>query len=189
MTRALKLVGLFVLGFFGFHAHAALADTLVLCDSMSSELKGESQAAGAIGCIDVLSWSWSGTTVVIVGGGGGGAGKPTLAEFSLQKPLDSSSTSLFRFLVSGAPLKGTLQFRQYGQCAATCSNPIPYLTIDMTKARVTSQSLGGSEEQPSESIKFLYDAYKLCYRPTDSNGVLGTQTCQMFTISTNTITP
>ncbi len=182
MTFSQKLLCLCALSIFGLHAHA---DTLVLCDSMTSELKGESVAAGAVGCIDVASFSWGASVPISQSSGVIQAGKPSLADFSLQKYVDSSSTSLFALLVSGATLKGTLQLREYGTCSNACPTPTPYFTVDLTRVKIASQSLGGSGDRPSESISFAYDGIKLCYRPQDpQTGMLQTQTCETYTIST-----
>jgi type VI secretion system secreted protein Hcp len=189
MTRSLKLFWLSVLGLFGLHAHAAFAaDSLVLCDSTPSELKGESIVNGATNCVDVLSWSWGSSLAVSApnGAGGFGVGRPLIGSFSLQKYVDTSSTTFFKFIVTASPLKGTLQFRAYGNCAETCSNPTPYLTVDMTKVYVTSQSMGGSGDRSTESISLTFDTVKLCYRPSDQQGNLGNALCQSYTVSTPT---
>ena len=181
MTLLHKLLCLSILSFFSVYARA---DVLVLCDSMTSELKGESKANGATGCIDVASWSWGASDSITEGAGGIQAGKPNLSNFSLQKFVDSSSTSLFTFLVTGAGLKGTLQFREYASCVDACTTPTPYLTVDMTKVHVASQSMGGSGDRPTESVSLAYDSVKICYRTTDQSGMLGTAVCETYTIST-----
>jgi type VI secretion system secreted protein Hcp len=181
MTLLHKLLWLSVLSFFALHTHA---DTLVLCDSMSSELKGESKAPGATGCVDVTSWTWGASAQISLAGGIVEEGKPSLSVFSLQKFVDSSSTGLFGDLVGGVLLKGTLQFREYGNCPAGCSSPTPYFTVDMTKAHVTAQSIGGAGDRPTESVSLQYDSVKLCYRTADESGTLGAPVCQTYTIST-----
>ena len=180
MTLLQKLLWLCALSLFSLYSYAA--DTLVLCDSITSELKGESQAPGATSCIDVSSWSWGANQVVSLAGG---AGKPEFSAFSLQKFVDSSSTSLFSFLVKGVPLTGVLQFRDYGTCVSACTTPTPYFTVDMTKAFVTAQSIGGSSEgRPTESISFAYQIVKICYRTQDGEGMLGAATCVTYNLAT-----
>jgi type VI secretion system secreted protein Hcp len=184
MTVLQKLLWLCALSFFSLHSYAA--DTLVLCDSITSELKGESQAPGAPNCIDVSSWSWGVSEATAPGGGGGaGAGKPSFSAFSLQKFVDSSSTSLFSFLVKGASLTGVLQFRDYGSCVSACTTPTPYFTVDMTKPFVTAQSLGGSSDgRPTESVSFEYQIVKICYRTQDGEGMLSAPTCVTYNLLT-----
>jgi type VI secretion system secreted protein Hcp len=184
MTVLQKLLWLCALSFFSLYSYAA--DTLVLCDSVTSELKGESQAPGATNCIDVSSWSWGVSESVSIGGSGGaGAGKPSFSAFSLQKFVDSSSTSLFSLLVKGATLTGVLEFRDYGSCVSACTSPTPYFTVDMTKPIVTAQSIGGSSDgRPTESVSFEYQIVKICYRTQDAEGMLGTPTCVTYNLTT-----
>src|ERR1700760_2194592 len=96
-------------------AQVRAAETVVLCDSMSSELKGESVVAGAVGCVDLSSWSWGDSNPVSESGSGGvGAGKPTLSNLNIEKFVDSSTVMLMADLLRGTRFQGTLQLRVYG---------------------------------------------------------------------------
>ena len=180
------LLGLIALSFVAVNAFAA--ETIVLCDSMSTELKGESKAPGATGCVDLSSWGWGESlTTSVSGGGGGGGGKANLSDFTLQKFVDSSTVTFATFLQKATPFKGTLQFRAYIDCAGACSTPTPFFTIDMTRVFVASQSVGGSGDgRPTESISLAYDTIKVCYRTTDPDtGMLGTPLCQSYSVATS----
>lgn len=184
MTLPQKLVWLSALALFGMHAPAAFAETLVLCDSNSAELKGESQAAGAPGCVELLSWTWGVSSPVGQLGSGSGTGQATYSPLSFQKFVDSSSTTFFKFLTTGTHFVGTLQLRVYGNCPQNCPTPTPYLTIDLSGPYVSTQSSGGSgDDRPTESISLAFKTAKLCYRIADpQSGVLATAVCETYTV-------
>jgi type VI secretion system secreted protein Hcp len=65
-------------------------------------IKGESQAHGHKGEIEVLSFSWGvSNSSGHAGGGGGGAGKVSMSDFSVVKYLDSTSPQLFEKCCQG----------------------------------------------------------------------------------------
>jgi len=192
MTPSIKSLGLFLLGLLGLHLGPVSAQTSeagVLC----SEIEGESNRPGSIGCIDVLAWSWGQSVPINIGGGGGQptVGNPSIQDFNFIKTIDTSSEDFFRMLVTGTPFKGIVEYRQYRDCGTACQAPEPYLTINFRDVFVTSNSSSGSNGGglPNESASLAFVDVSYCYRPTIKDGTLGSPQCFAFSRATNTPIP
>lgn len=182
MTRPVKMFWSFLLGLLGMQAGSAFAAINgVLCNPA---IKGESQLAVAPGCIDVLAWSWGLSTPYVVAGGSGTQGKPNFQDISFTKYIDSASASLIKFAAGGGPISGTVDYDEYQTCAAGCQATVPYLSIHLHGAVVTSLSSGGSsgDGRHTENISLAYSEISYCYRPTDSQGTLGTALCFAYSV-------
>ncbi|MGA9668440.1 MAG: type VI secretion system tube protein Hcp, partial [Terracidiphilus sp.] len=109
--------------------------------------------------IQILSFSWGAHQVTSVAGtGGSGAGKADLADLSIMKYLDKSTTPLFKALTTGAHIKtGNMEAVKSG------GNGKPFLKVDFKELFVTSIQLSGSSEIPTESVSFSYNEIKTEY--------------------------
>lgn len=187
MARPMKNFWVFLLGLFGLSGGAAFAATQgVLC---GSDIQGESEYPAAIGCTDVLAWSWGlSGTLGPVGGGGGGA-QASFQDISLTKNIDASSEDLFRLAAMQTAMSGVVEYREYATCGTGCTPSQPYLSIHMKGVRVTSQSMGGSsgENVHTENISLNFTAISYCYRPT-VKGTPGPKQCFAFDVLKNAST-
>jgi len=131
--------------------------------------------------IQILSFSWGASQVTSVAGtGGSGAGKADLADLSIMKFLDKSSTPLFKSLTTGGHIKtGSMEAVKSG------GNGKPFLKVDFKELFVTSVQLSGSSEIPTESVSFSYNEIKTEYSTQDEKGVITTAGSVTFNTKTN----
>ena len=118
-------------------------------------IKGEAQAHGHKGEIEVLSFSWGVSNSGASNGGGGGAGKVQITDFSIVKYLDSASPQLFEACCSGQqiPSANMTILRKAG------GGQQEFFTIKMTDVFVTGVSPGGTtggNSVPLEQISFSF---------------------------------
>jgi type VI secretion system secreted protein Hcp len=131
-------------------------------------VEGESLVSGFEKQIDILAWSWgasqSGTMHT---GGGGGGGKVSVNDLSVTKYVDAASPNLFLFCCNGQHMdKVTLTCRKAG------GDALPYLTVEMEQAMVTSVASGGSggEDRFTENVTFNFAKVKLAYTQQGTKG-------------------
>ncbi|HET8940392.1 MAG TPA: type VI secretion system tube protein Hcp [Rudaea sp.] len=186
MTRPIKGLWFFLLSLLGFYSSAAVAaSAAVLCNT---DIKGDSQATGAAGCIDVLAWSWGLSSQVTTGAKGSVLSPATFKEFTFTKSIDSSSDDLLRFAsVHTPPISGTVEFREYMNCGTGCDSTTPYLTIRLLNVQVSSLSTGNSSgsDLDTESISLIFNKVSYCYQ-TQSKG---SPQCFAFDLTTNSSMP
>jgi type VI secretion system secreted protein Hcp len=187
MVRWVRNGFVLLLGALGLHSSPAMAQATtdgVLC---FTEFDGESTRPDSPGCIDVLSWSW-GVGVGVDPGGGGNppqVSAPSFSEITFSKSVDAASEDLVRFLVTGMPVKGIVNYREFRDCGASCPTDEPYLTINFRDVFVTSSSQSGSEGSSAfESISLFYGDISYCYRPVLKDGQ-GPVQCFAFSRGSN----
>jgi type VI secretion system secreted protein Hcp len=118
-------------------------------------IKGESQARGHKGEIEILSFSWGVSNAGAKTGGGGGAGKVQMSDFSIIKYMDSSSPQLFEACCSGQPIQNaslTIARKAGG-------GQQEFFKIKLTDVLISSVSPGGAtggNTEPLEQISFNF---------------------------------
>jgi type VI secretion system secreted protein Hcp len=144
-------------------------------------IKGESVDDKHKDWIQVLSFSWGASQVTSVAGtGGSGAGKADLANLSIMKFLDKSTTPLFKALTTGTHIKtGSMEAVKSG------GNGKPFLKVDFKELFVTSIQLSGSSEIPTESVSFSYNEIKTEYSTQDEKGVITVAGSVTYNTKTN----
>ncbi|MDN5937421.1 MAG: type VI secretion system tube protein Hcp [Salinisphaera sp.] len=134
-------------------------------------VKGESKDSKHPDEIELLSWSWGASQPGSMHtSGGGGVGKASFSDLSIQKFVDSSSPTLWKFLTKGSHFAtGTFVQRKAG------GEQVEYFVIDLKKILVSSVSTGGSggDEQLTESISLNFEEFKLSYVPQKDDGTAG----------------
>ncbi len=124
------------------------------------------------GAIDVLSFSWGASNTSTYGTGSSGkeakAGRADLANLTIMKVLDATSPTLFSHCVSGDILK-TVE--------VIYDKPVgdkqqDYFRIFLQDALITSVQQSGSNENPTESVSFAYQAIEVAYKPEKDTGEL-----------------
>lgn len=186
MAGAIKNLSLFLLGLVGLFPGLLAAqstDVGVLC----SEIQGESDRPTDVGCIDVLSWSWGQSTSTT--GVPPIPGTPLTQAFVFNKTIDSSSEDFLQRVITGSPIKGIVEYRQYRDCGTSCQATEPYLTINFSDVVIASNSAGGSSgSSPNESVVLEFGDVSYCYRPTQK-GVLGAPQCFAYSRDGNVSIP
>jgi type VI secretion system secreted protein Hcp len=150
--------------------------TLLYSASLSANIflnidgaEGESQSADFNGQIDVLDWSWSGDR---------NGANVDLGEVSVVKYVDSASAKLFEYLVTATYIENIkLVVTRAGEVSTE------YLSIELTGARVSSLSTGGSngEDRLTENVSFSFDEITYKYTQQSEDGSAG----EMFTYTHN----
>jgi type VI secretion system secreted protein Hcp len=134
-------------------------------------IDGETTQAGVVGQgIQVLAWSWgmSSSSSFSPGTAGFSAGKPNLQDLSFTKYTDATTCSLQTKLLFGGVLPKVELFmlKQTGEAGER----VPYFTLTLTNAFITSMSLGGSggEDRTTENVTLGFQKYELAYKKADA---------------------
>jgi type VI secretion system secreted protein Hcp len=131
-----------------------------------TDIKGESVVKGHEEEIDILSWSWSmsqqGTAHT---GSGGGAGKVQVSDLVISKMTDAASPNVVKAICTGKHIsEAVLTLRKAGE------TPLDYMVITLTDVLITSYSVGGGGDIPTESIGLTFASFKESYQPQDKTG-------------------
>ena len=134
-------------------------------------IKGESLSAKHKDEIEVHSWSWGASNATSIHGSGLSAGKVSISDLSLAKPVDKSSAKLLELCCTG---------KHIASGVLTCSkstgdkNPADYLTIKFETIHIASVSGGGSsgDEVGSESVSFAFAKFEYDYKVQGLDGTL-----------------
>jgi type VI secretion system secreted protein Hcp len=138
---------------------------------------GEATQAGHKGEIQISSFSLGASNPTNIGiGSGHSSGKVTLSDFSITKPTDSSSPTLFKNCCGGKPYtKVTAAIQK-----STGAGGGAFLTYDFTNVYVTSVSWagtggagGGGHDTPHETVTFTFEKVQITYKSQKSDGSLG----------------
>jgi type VI secretion system secreted protein Hcp len=135
-------------------------------------ITGESQKSGAVGWIEIFSFSNGASNPSSVAfGTGSGAGKVDLSSLSLQKQLDMSSPFLFENCCSGTHASTAQMIVREATGTTTTQT---YYQYDMTEVFVDSISWGGAAGggKPSESLSVSAKSLAITYWSQDATGVL-----------------
>jgi type VI secretion system secreted protein Hcp len=135
-------------------------------------ITGESQKQGAVGWIEIFSFSNGASNPSSVAfGTGSGAGKVDLSSLSLQKQLDMSSPFLFENCCSGVHA-ATAQMIVREATGTTTTQT--YYQYDMSEVFVDSISWGGAAGggKPSESLSVSAKSLAISYWSQAADGTL-----------------
>ena len=145
------------------------------------DLKGEAEAAGFEGAIEILSFNWGASNPTNPSGTGGGSGKVSLSEFSIMKKTDSASNKLFANCCAGEHFdKATVSFRKAG------GEQVVYLIYEFETVFTTSIMWSGStggDDVPTESASFAYKKVTITYHPQEDAGGAGGPDIQSWDVS------
>jgi type VI secretion system secreted protein Hcp len=145
-------------------------------------IKGESQATGHVGEIQLLSFSWGGSqTSSVAGTGGSGAGKVNLQHLNIMKNLDSGTVPMFKAITLGSHIAtGTLTAIKAG------AGGKPFLQVDLTELFVSSIDFSASSEIPTETVSFSYNQIAISYFSQDEKGTMSLSSKSTYNLKTNT---
>lgn len=150
---------------------------------LSNDINGESADDKHKNEISVLSFSWGASqTTSVSGSGGSGAGKASLADLSIMKNYDASSSPLYKALLLGTHITtGVLTSVKSG------ADGSPFLTISLGELFVTSIQISGSSEVPMESVSFSYNTIKTQYAQQDETGKLNVKAAVSYDLKANKV--
>ena len=138
------------------------------------DLKGESQDDQFKDCIQIDSWSWTGTNASTHHvGSGGGFGKVMHGDLQCQKYLDKASIILFDKLNCGDHFKEAILHCRKKQGSE--GKALEFLKITMKHVTVSNVSLGGHNNAGaiSESLSLSYEEVKFEYTEQKPDGTKG----------------
>jgi len=123
--------------------------------------------------IDILSFSFGVSQANVIGAGSSGAestaGRANLSDVTIMKVADKLSPDLFLDCAAGTTLDEVDII--YDKPVGVSNAQQDYFKIHLEKAFITSFSISGSSENPSESISFAFSKIKISYNP-EENGVM-----------------
>jgi type VI secretion system secreted protein Hcp len=124
------------------------------------------------GHIDILSFSWGVAHTSTYGAGASGkeakAGRADFSNLTIMKVLDKTSPLLASHCWSGDILKKV--YIVYDKAVGKKQDD--YFRIYMKDALITSVQLSGSNENPTESVSFAFQAVEVAYKPEKDDGTL-----------------
>jgi type VI secretion system secreted protein Hcp len=122
--------------------------------------------------IDVLSFSWGVSQTATYGAGASGkeakAGRADFSNLSVMKVLDKTTPFLCDHCASGDILKEV--YILYDKPVGDKQDD--YFRIYLKDALITSVQLSGSNENPTESVSFAFQAVEVAYRAEGDDGTL-----------------
>lgn len=122
--------------------------------------------------IDILSFSFGSSQTAVYGTGASGkeakAGRADFSNLSVMKVTDKTSPFLFEACVKGSILPKVEIFYD----KPVKGEQKDYFKITLKDALVTSHQLSGSNENPSESVSFAFQAVEVAYAAENDDGTL-----------------
>jgi type VI secretion system secreted protein Hcp len=122
--------------------------------------------------IDVLSFSWGVSQTATYGPGQSGkeakAGRADFSNLTIMKVLDKTTPFLCDHCASGDILKEV--YILYDKPVGDKQDD--YFRVYLKDALITSVQLSGSNENPTESVSFAFQAVEVAYRPEKDDGSL-----------------
>lgn len=122
--------------------------------------------------IDVLSFSWGVAQTSTYGAGASGkeakAGRADFTNLTIMKVLDKTTPLLVDHCASGDILKKV--YILYDKPVGDKQQA--YFRIYLKDALITSVQLSGSNENPTESVSFAFQAVEIAYSPEKDDGSL-----------------
>jgi type VI secretion system secreted protein Hcp len=132
----------------------------------------EGPSSSKPGHIDVLSFSFGVSQTAVYGAGASGkeakAGRADFSNLTIMKVLDKTTPLLFDHSASGNILKKV--YLLYDKPVGDKQQD--YFRIWIKDALITSVQLSGSNENPTESVSFAFQAEEIAYRPEKDDGTL-----------------
>jgi type VI secretion system secreted protein Hcp len=122
--------------------------------------------------IDILSFSWGVSQTNVYGAGASGkeakAGRADFSNLTIMKVLDKTSPLLADHCATGNILAKV--YLVYDKPVGDKQQD--YFRIWVKDAQITSMQLSGSNENPTESVSFAFQAVEIAYRPEKDDGSL-----------------
>jgi type VI secretion system secreted protein Hcp len=119
---------------------------------------------------------------------GAGAGKMEFNEFSIAKPVDKLSRSLFQISAVGGHLA---RAQLYLRKAGATTGAKPYLAYGFEIVAISKIEWSGSlgDDEPSEHVTFEYGALAVGYYPQKADGTFDVPVKTAWSVITNTAPP
>jgi type VI secretion system secreted protein Hcp len=136
------------------------------------------------GAIDVLSHSITTSNTATYGVGSSGqeskAGRADFGNLSVMKVTDATTPFLFSACVNGTNVgKVVLVYDK-----PVNGQPQDYYRITIDDALVTSHSISGSSENPTESVTFAYQSIEIAYAAEKDDATLDSFVPKGFSVQT-----
>lgn len=133
-------------------------------------VEGESQKAGFVGKIDLLSYSWSASqSATRHDGTGGGSGQANIGDIAISKYMDKSTPAMFNSLLLGRHFDtGKITVRK-----VTGGKPLDYLVIDLEEVLISTYHTGSGnagDDRIFEQMSLNFRKFKMTYTVQDGKG-------------------
>jgi type VI secretion system secreted protein Hcp len=136
------------------------------------------------GFIDILSFSWGVSNTSTYGAGASGkeakAGRADFSNLTIMKVLDNTTSILQNHCASGDILAKV--YILYDKPVGTAQ--ADYFRIYLADALITSVQLSGSNENPTESVSFAFQAVEVAYKAENDDGTLAAAIPKGFNLET-----
>lgn len=136
------------------------------------------------GYIDILSFSWGVSNTSTYGAGASGkeakAGRADFSHLTIMKVLDKTTPLLMDHCASGNILSEV--YILYDKPVGDKQDD--YFRIYLQDALITSVHLSGSNENPTESVSFAFQAVEVAYKPEKDDGSLDAAIPKGFDLGT-----
>lgn len=136
--------------------------------------------------IDVLSFSWGVSNTAVYGAGASGkeakAGRADFTNLTIMKVLDKTTPLLCDHAASGNILSKV--YILYDKPVGDKQQD--YFRIWLKDALITSVQLSGSNENPTESVSFAFQATEVAYKPEKDDGSLDAAVSKGYNLETLT---
>lgn len=123
-------------------------------------------------CIDILSFSFGASQTSTYGEGASGheakSGRAHTSDVTVRKVADKTTPLLFYNCVGGSVLKTVTVYYD----KPVKDKQEDYFKLELTDAVITSISLDGSKEHPTESISFAFSKICVSYAAEKDDGTL-----------------
>lgn len=134
--------------------------------------EGEAQTKGHEGAMVVLHWGWGlgqSGTLHTASTGRGTAGKATVDDLTIVKPLDKASPTLIFACAQARHLpKATLTCRH-----SSGERPFPFWVMELTDVMVRTTEIGSGDQPkdyPTETLTRNFAEFKVSYALQDASG-------------------
>jgi len=132
----------------------------------------EGPSTSKTGFIDILSFSWGVSQTAVYGAGASGkeakAGRADFQNLTIMKVLDKTSPLLCDHCATGNILAKV--YIVYDKPVGDKQSD--YFRVYCKDALITSVQLSGSNENPTESVSFAFQAVEVGYKPEKDDGSL-----------------
>jgi len=144
----------------------------------------------ASAAVEIREFSFGVENLTTVGSAtsGAGAGKTTFNEFSIAKPVDKLSRSLFQISSVGGHLA---RAQLYLRKAGATTDARPYLAYGFDMVFISKIDWSGSlgDDEPNERVTFVYGALALGYYPQKADGTFDVPVKSAWSVVSNTAPP
>lgn len=156
-------------------------------DKSAPPIVGESADKAHVGQIEVFAFSWgeANPATISTGAGSTRAGKVTVSDLTLTKPVDKASATLMQACALGQRYeKATIELVKPGQ------KPVVYMTYELKNVLISSYNTSTSEGETkgTDNVSITFEAIRITYKTFKPDGTADRDIIGQWNVATNTAT-